>query len=210
MVLVPKWELGTGKMTRLLVCAATELELACYPDTEGVIKAVTGVGIALALLRLPELLEKYQPEHVLNIGIAGAYPECGLEIGDLVWATTEVFGDVGFEQTDGSFQPIQTSPFGAGYEALPLTPSPNNGEPEGAGCTVNSCAGTRATGEFRRDFFGASFETMEGAAVALVCHNAKISVSELRAISNIAAERDMRPENIKLALKNLTGVLKNL
>ncbi len=199
-------------MTRLLVCAATEFELACYPDTEGVVKAVTGVGIALALLRLPELLEKYQPEHVLNIGIAGAYPECGLEIGDLVWATTEVFGDIGFEQTDGSFQPIQTSAFGAGYEALLLNPlpTPHSPLPNSAGCTVNSCAGTRATGEFRRDFFGASFETMEGAAVALVCHNAKISVSELRAISNIAAERDMRPENIKLALTNLTGVLKNL
>jgi futalosine hydrolase len=193
----------------ILVCAATEFELACYPDTEGVLKAVTGVGIAQTFLRLPKLLEKHRPERVWNIGIAGAYPDCSLKIGDLVRATSEVFGDVGFEQPDGSFQPIQTSAFGGGYEALELSLllAPH-AHPTGAGCTVNACTGTRATGEFRRDFFRASFETMEGAAVALVCQSANVPVSELRAISNIAAERDMRPENIQLAVKNLREALK--
>jgi futalosine hydrolase len=198
---------------RLLVCAATEFELACFPEQEGVVRVVTGVGIPQTLLRLPSLLAKHQPTQVLNIGIAGAYPNCGLKIGDLVWAESEVFGDLGFEQPDGTFHPIQGSAFGEGYGRLELAYE-GKGEPEpaaaigGSGCTVNTCTGTRTTGEFRRDHFGVQFETMEGAAVVLCCQRAGVPVHELRAISNIAAERDMRPENIKHALERLGAFLR--
>ncbi|MGC4047341.1 MAG: hypothetical protein QM758_26370 [Armatimonas sp.] len=196
-------------MIRLLVCAATEFEVACFPDRAEVARVVTGVGIPHTLLRLPRYLTEYAPAQVLNIGIAGAYPDCELGIGNLICAVSEVYGDIGFEQTDSSFQPIQGSPFGQGYESYALSPLMHRqgNMASGGGCTVNSCTGTRATGEFRRDCFKARFETMEGAAVAQVCNAAGIPVSELRAISNIAAERDMRPENIRLALERLKDFL---
>jgi futalosine hydrolase len=193
-------------VTRLLVCAATELELECFPaGREGVVRAVSGVGIVQTLLRLPPLLVALRPEAVLNIGIAGAYPECGVAIGDLVWAESEVFGDVGFELPDGSFQSVAESPFGAGYEPLTLTVP--DGKTGLRGCTVSTCTGTRATGEQRRELFSAHFETMEGAAVALACQEAGVLAGEVRSISNIAAERDMRPENIKAALRALKEAL---
>lgn len=195
-------------MTRLLVCAATEFEANCFPDRAGVVRVVTGVGIPHTLLKLPRYLAEYMPDYVLNIGIAGAYPDSGLGLGDLVWAESEVYGDIGFEQTNGTFQPIQGSPFGQGYESFPLQLLKEGTEVAvAAGCTVNACTGTRATGEFRRDSFQASFETMEGAAVAQICLAEGIPVSELRAISNIAAERDMRPENIRAALERLKAFL---
>jgi futalosine hydrolase len=193
-------------VTRLLVCAATAFELECFPaGREGVVRAVSGVGVVQTLLTLPPLLAEHRPEAVLNIGIAGAYPECGLAIGDVVCAGSEVFGDVGFELPDGGFQPITESRFGAGYE--PLTLSVPDGAMGLRGCTVSTCTGTRATGERRRELFSAHFETMEGAALALACRKAGISVSEVRAISNLAAERDMRPENIKAALRALKEAL---
>ena len=204
----------------VLVCAATEFELACFPDTEGVAKAVTGVGVPATLALLPPLLEKFRPTLAVNIGIAGAYPETGLEIGDVVLGEREVFGDLGFELPGGGFTPLQDSPFGAWYEPLPLRlPFPRadevgnmpregaGGWVAGVGVTVNACTGTLATGERRRDRFGASFETMEGAAFALACRGAGVPAMEVRAISNVAAERDMRPENIKLALASLTEFL---
>jgi nucleoside phosphorylase len=68
---------------------------------------------------------------------------------------------------------------------------------------VNACTGTAATGARRRVLTGADFESMEGAAVALAGLEAGIPVAEFRAISNAAADRDMRPENIGLALRGL-------
>jgi futalosine hydrolase len=155
---------------------------------------------------------------ILNIGIAGAYPGTGLAIGDIVLADGEVFGDVGFELPEAPhFRHIAESEFGNEVYADPLpTVRPvafRDTAPAGCrvhvarGCTVNACAGTDATGERRARLFGAGFETMEGAAVALVGRTVGIPVCEVRAISNIAARRDMRPENIRLALQNLTRYL---
>ncbi len=48
---------------------------------------------------------------------------------------------------------------------------------------------------------------MEGAAIAQIGQQEGIPVCELRAISNIAAHRDMRPDNIALALTNLRTYL---
>ncbi|MBV9848547.1 MAG: hypothetical protein JO250_02550, partial [Armatimonadetes bacterium] len=90
--------------------------------------------------------------------------------------------------------PFPLMPFAAGRGAI-----------IGRGCTVNACAGTEATGRRREELFGAAFETMEGAAVAQAGQMLGIPVAEVRAISNIAARRDMRPENIRRALDRLAA-----
>jgi futalosine hydrolase len=197
----------------LLVCAATDFELAAFPDNAGpeLIRAVSGVGIAATLLGL-RLPDGPRPELILNIGIAGVYPGTGMEIGDVVLADGETWGDVGFElPEEPGFRPVTESPFG-GWYAEPL-PTVRPGEwylPNAhvaRGCTVNCCTGTEETGIRRRDRFGAGFETMEGAAVAALGRAWGIPVCEVRAISNIAGRRDMRPENIRRALDSLRRYL---
>ena len=73
------------------------------------------MGIPAALGSLLGLLQQVRPARMLSIGIAGAYPGSGLNIGDIVIGTSEVYGDVGFElpSDDGpfDFQSIQASPF---------------------------------------------------------------------------------------------------
>lgn len=180
--------------------------------------AVTGVGIPLTLARLQPLLAEYRPSLVVNFGIAGAYPGSGLAIGDLAAGESEVFGDLGMETPDESaFLPLGGMPWAdAEYRrALPLTMEPWGAPRPGAGpgdpvsprrakgCTVNACAGRAATGALRRRLFGADFESMEGAAAALAGALAGIPVAEIRAVSNFASDRDMRPENLELALRNL-------
>lgn len=205
-----------------LVCAATAFELDACPDAiaPGARRVVTGVGIPRVFETLPAALDDGDlPGLIVCVGIAGAYPDAGLAVGDLVLGDGEVYGDVGFElPEEPGFRHIRESDFGAEYaEPLPLVvPDALRREaPAGAdyrvaigrGCTVNSCAGTDATGRWRERRLGVAFETMEGAAVAQVGRRLGIPVAQVRAISNVAARRDMRPENIRRALANLRHYL---
>ena len=175
----------------LLVCAATPMELAAF----GVLDArtqslLTGVGIPLALAQTLVTADRLRPKRIVNIGIAGAYLGSKLEIGDIITG----------------FRSITESPWSEFYQTpLPLVQFAEfPGIRSGIGCTVNACTGTAETGKAREAAFGAEFETMEGAAVAQAGQILEIPVCEIRAISNFASERDMRPENIQLALANLT------
>ncbi|MBW8890448.1 MAG: futalosine hydrolase [Fibrobacteres bacterium] len=180
-----------------------------------VLLAVTGPGIPLTLARLMPLVLSERPSALVDIGIAGAYAGSGLSIGDLVMGENERFGDLGMETPEPQAflpmsgfdwsDPIYASPLALSLDPLgPLDPSGKAAAPKRArGCTVNACTGTAATGARRRATTGADFESMEGAAAALAGLEAGIPVAELRAISNAAADRDMRPENIGLALRAL-------
>lgn len=211
----------------LLVCAATAEELAAFPGAAGtaaelepgldigagILAAVTGVGIPETLVRLPPLLDRYRPEAVLNIGLAGVYPGCG-EIGQVFVGRAECYGDLGFELPEApGFRPLREAPFGRqpSSEEIPLHAA---GRWVGAaavrakGCTVNGCAGTDATGRLRAELFGARFETMEGAAVAQAGLSRGIPVTEIRCICNVAGHRDVRPVNIAQALRRLAEYLR--
>lgn len=210
----------------LLVCAATLPELSAFgepldagesdagdSDAGGFARRgtvgflLTGVGIPLALAQTLRAASTLSPARILNIGIAGAYPDSGLQIADVVAGTSETYGDVGFELPDPpGFRSVAESPWGAFYESpLPLKVFPEWAARArlGRGCTVNTCTGTAATGRRRAGQGGAIFETMEGAAVAQAGQMLGLPVGEIRAISNFAACRDMRPENIQLALARL-------
>ncbi len=202
-------ELGGRPWTRSLIIGQQTYNLA-----------VTGAGIPLTMARLLPLTAELSPSLIVNLGIAGAYPGSGLVVGDLVVGESECFGDLGLE-TPGpeSFQPVATLPWADDLyrHPLPLEMGTWSWDPQGPkgrlvdsgrlhrgrGCTVNQCTGKEATGTLRRALFQADFESMEGAAVALVAKIQKIPISEMRAISNFASTRDMRPENIALALGNL-------
>ena len=200
-----------------LVCAATDGELAAFPGSDGAYRRiVSGVGIPATLAALIPLVLENPPAFILNIGIAGAYPDTAIAIGDIVCATEEVYGDIGFElPEEPGFRSITDSEFGAFYRRpFLLSPPPTITKSPagfhvhaGRGCTVNACTGTLGTGRRRARQFAAVFETMEGAAVAQVARLYQIPVGEIRAISNIAADRDISPENIGLALRNLTAFL---
>lgn len=190
----------------LLVCAATAMELQTFGPTDG--SFLTGVGIPLALAQTLAVAGRLKPRRILNIGIAGAYPGSGLRIGDIVIGQSEVYGDVGFGLPDApGFRHVGESEWGAFYQMpLPLVQFSEFPVPHlGPGCTVNACTGTEAVGRLRETLFQAAFETMEGAAVAQAGQTLGIPVCEIRAVSNFASARDMRPENIRLALANLAA-----
>jgi futalosine hydrolase len=209
---------------RLLVCAATRFERAAFlrPEEEaatstddvcllesGIVAATTGVGIPATFQTLWPLVRQFRPARILNIGIAGAYPSSGRQIGELVMGWDEIYGDLGMElPEEPGFTSLRDTAFSPALyrDPLPLVELPEFDAPEvlrGRGCTVNICAGTERTGWLRERLFGVDFETMEGAAVAQIGQSEGVPVCELRAVSNRAGQRDMRPENIRRALENL-------
>jgi len=202
-----------SKPLDLMVCAATEMELKAFGEVREEADQdafLTGVGIPVALAQTLWVARYLRPTRLLNIGIAGAYPGSGLAVGDIVIGTEEVYGDVGFElPEEPGFRHVRESPWGKPYQyPKPLTVFPEfAGAREGRGCTVNTCTGTEATGRLRERLFDAAFETMEGAAVAQAGYILEFPVCEVRAISNIASDRDMRPENIRIALDALAAYL---
>jgi futalosine hydrolase len=210
-----------------LVCAATQFELDAMAGlrADGFVPLVIGVGIPQALRSLyRRLSEGDLPPLLLCIGIAGAYKSNAMSIGDIVVGGSEVYGDVGFELPEApGFMSVAEASFGSAYrEPMPLaTPDRfsrvgarvNAGRPYGIhvglrGCTVNTCAGSDATGAMRAQRFDAAFESMEGAAVAQVGVDFGIPVCEVRSISNFAARRDMRAEHVRIAVDNLAHYLR--
>ncbi|MFM7322185.1 MAG: hypothetical protein ACKO5K_11765 [Armatimonadota bacterium] len=195
----------------ILVCAATDLERAAWPGPmEGWLALTTGVGCVATLLSLA----KVGPiDAVVSMGIAGAYLGRGLDIGDVVLAGSEVIGDLGMEIPDrGRFIPLGETEFGGPDSRVLSTcvPAPWRDRFRVVpACTVSCCTGTAATGVFRRDRFDVAVETMEGAACAAFARDRGVPFVEVRAISNFASERDMRPANIRIALEALATTLES-
>ena len=178
--------------------------------------AVTGIGKVNAASTATALLEHFTPEIMINIGCAGAYPECGLAVGDLALATEEVFGDEGVVAPDGWHSmeligiPVVSKSGEDYFNRFPLTrwavdKAAHVAETggltlhRGAFVTVSAVSGSAARGAemFRR--FSGVCENMEGAAVAQVAALYGVDCMEVRGISNMVEDRDLSRWNIPLA-----------
>jgi len=153
---------------------------------------------------------------VLNIGIAGAMPGSGLEIGDAVLATRSVFADDGLITPDG-FQPCAAMGFPLIGQADHADISPELvdalsalSDRAGPIATVSTAAGTDARATEIASRTGAIAEAMEGAAVGLVCHRRGWAFAELRVISNTTGDRGGQRWDLQRALDRLTEVVRGL
>jgi len=190
----------------LLVAVATDQEIEplqhYYANQGGMKLLVTGVGPVVAAANLGSYLagQGSMVDGVLNIGVAGAYFDSGLELLDICLARQEIVGDFGICMQDeildfapGIIQPNspialenQISERIAGILEVNSIPYKVANF-----VTVNCCSGTRKRGDFLRKKFRAGCENMEGAGVAMVCKNFNIPCVELRCVSNTVEDRNM-------------------
>ena len=183
-----------------VVVFATELEKNAILEQE-LPWILSGVGLA-STYRSLMLANPTGP--LINLGICGAYPGTGVNIGDVVMVQDEVIADLGMENAhQGLFKPLRDYPFGTSHEVIECATFPFDGIPLVHACTVSTVTGTLATGVSRRDLYNATIETMEGYAVTDYANARGVQCVQLRAVSNIASTRDMQPQNIQLALNNL-------
>jgi len=206
-----------------LVVSATRMELdplrSLLKKSDQFSLLYIGVGPVESAINLTEFLSRQESgsiSGIINVGLAGAYPETGLDLLDICLAEKEVFGDIGIstangiDELDSSFAPplefilnrqlLKTS-------SMSLTEAGIK-NCNGNFVTVSSVSGTILRSIYLRDKFGAVCENMEGAAVARVCQKFSIPCLELRCISNMVVERDMQHWMVEEAVEVCCGALK--
>jgi len=184
-----------------------------------VVLSIGGMGKANAAHAATMLLSRPGIEALIVFGIAGAYPGSGARIGDVALATQEISGDEGvltpdgFKGTEhigiplvriGSAQMYNTFPAPArlldrARRALASFPAPVH---EGPFVTVSACSGTmERVRELEQRYHGLC-ENMEGAAAAQVALYHDVPWLEVRGISNLTEDRDLRRWDIPGAALN--------
>lgn len=190
--------------TVLLIPVATSFECALLrerlSDRADVMILVTGVGPVNAAHAVTMAVAQYRPSQILVCGVAGAYPESGLAIGDVVSAETECYGDLG-ASSPGGFLDMKALGFAviAGerpiYNELPMQIFPTARRAKFV--TMSTCTGMHDAAVAIERRTGGAVENMEGAAVAHVAHLVGIPVGEVRGISNIVTTRDTASWRLK-------------
>ena len=190
----------------ILLCAATDIECALLREQLQSVPSVaiirTGIGPVNAAYAATSFLAKTGARCVVVCGVGGAYPGSGLNVGDVVCAQSECYGDLGATSRAG-FLDMKALGFpiidGATpiYNELPMQVFPL------AKCvrfvTVSTCTGTDAMARAIEARTGGAVENMEGAAVAHVAHLHGVPVGEVRGISNIVTNRDTSQWKLKNA-----------
>jgi len=194
-----------------------------YEYTEGtighlrVVICTGGVGKVNAAASTAVMIYQHQPQLVINTGCAGAYVGSGLAIGNLVVASEEILADEGVVVTGGwkGLRYMKIAAVEQGevrcYNTLPLSSHAAEKAMQlaayydeilvrGRFATVSTCSGTLQQGEELSQRWNAIIENMEGAAVAQVCLRCGVDCLEIRGVSNMVEERDLKKWDIPRAV----------
>jgi futalosine hydrolase len=189
----------------LLICVATDLESQILRERLATSTAarvvVTGVGPVNAAHAVTVAVLQERPAGIVVCGVGGAYPSARIDVGGVVAADPECYGDLGAASPSGFLDmkalgfPVVQSP--QLYNDLPMQLFPAAKRVKFV--TVSTCTGTDAAARSIAARTGGAVENMEGAAVAHVAHLHRIPVGELRGISNIVTDRDPTSWRLKEA-----------
>jgi futalosine hydrolase len=208
---------------KLLLAAATEAEigstleaLASAPDTSvEVTPCITGVGLTAATFALTRALCTDRYDFVIQAGIGGAFDR-SIALGTVALVERETFGDLGAEDNDGfltvfdlGFEDQDRHPFQNGSLINPLSSIPFDVSdlPRISSLTVHTVSGIAHTVSERASHYGASLESMEGAALHFVCLSLGIPFLQLRAVSNYVEPRNRAAWQVKPAIAALNAQL---
>ena len=144
---------------------------------------VCGVGMVAVVEAVLAILHGNdgKPDLIILAGIAGAYSDSGLEIGDCVLVAEERVADAGAfrgERFEPFAHPVYRSPWVRSFPGFPVA----------GGNTVGVCAAPFLRTEEGKSLSGAAIENMEGAAFFAAMANSGVPFLELRAISNRVGE----------------------
>jgi len=192
----------------LIVCAAAV-------EGGGLCDEVIGVGKTAAAMRVTELLLGGRPPWLLLVGVCGVYPAAGLAVGDLCVVGEDRLADEGIGLAGGEFRGIAALGLGdegpfRGDEDRSRAIAARLAIREVAGATVSTCSACDERSRALVGRSGAAVETMEGAAVMLVCQHLGVPVVQLRAVSNRTGEREAAGWDLHGALRALHAALRSL
>jgi futalosine hydrolase len=208
------------------IAASSAVKLGSKSVIEGtlynqrVLLCVGGVGKVNASHAATILLTHFKPEVILVFGVGGAYPSSGANVGDVALAKEEISGDEGvltpngFKDTEYIGIPLVKKAATLIYSAY-STSEPlvwrslqllkSRQEPHGHSIhvgtfvTLSTCTGTTERAQELETRYHGLCENMEGAAVAQVAELHNVPWLEVRGISNLVEDRDLRKWDIPRA-----------
>lgn len=206
-------------MTKRLVLFPTRMEMdavlrhlpASLCEGGTTVYETCGVGPACAAMRSQQAIDRWCPERIWLIGVAGAFATSGLVPGDVVQGHSDRFADLGY-MNDRRFVTLEAMNLDMWQTDLELdsvfellADVPNvRAVPM---ITVSAMTASAELASQRSRDFNAATESMEGAAVAMVCHWAGLPFSQLRGISNTVGPRDRDAWRMVEALHAVAKVL---
>lgn len=187
---------------------------------------ITGIGKTNSALFLEKYIHTYSPpEQVINIGIAGAYPNNTIKIGDVAIASEEVYADEGVQAEDRFLSitdlgfPLFLKEGQAYFDTFPIPDARTvqekliikTGRPVHCGrfVTVSSCTSSPELYHQRNKQFQPLCESMEGAALCHVCTVNSIMFTEIRGISNFVGAYNRKNWQIEPAIQAATAAVLN-
>ncbi|WP_025688363.1 5'-methylthioadenosine/adenosylhomocysteine nucleosidase [Paenibacillus zanthoxyli] len=182
-------------------------------DGREIVLLQSGVGKVNAALTTALLIERYEPELIINTGSAGGIGS-GLRIGDVVVGTELAYSDVdatAFERYVYGQVPRMPARYPVQEEFLALARQLSTARESeesvftGLITTADSFIGRREAADLIRERFPESLATdMEGAAVAQTAYRFGVPFLAVRAISDIAgtAAEELFTSNLDLAALN--------
>jgi futalosine hydrolase len=181
-----------------------------------IILCISGMGKVNAAHTATLMIARFDPEALFVFGIGGAYPSSGARVGDLAIAQEEIAGDEGVLTPEGfkdtefigiplvktAASPVYTTfrasenPVRRSLQSLAHQRSGRGKIHVGSFVTLSTCTGTTARARELEERYGGLCENMEGAAVAHVAALHDVPWFEVRGISNIVEDRDLKKWDI--------------
>jgi len=210
---------------KVVISAATNRELKptylainpLYTDKNShfnVLFHQSGVGMLSTALSLTRMSLKFEPDLIIQVGIAGTFNK-SLKLGATVVVSEEMLGDMGVEEddkwkdifdlelTDRNFPPFEkgklVNPHLLKYNLLKL--------PEVSAVTVNEISTDIIRIQQLIKKYNPVIETMEGAALHYFCRELNIPFIQIKSISNYIGDRDKRNWKLKDAITNVNQTL---
>jgi futalosine hydrolase len=186
---------------------------------QSVVFCVGGMGKVNAA-HAATLLSGYGPKAIVVFGVGGAYPSSEAQVGEVAVAKEEIAGDEGVLTQDGfkdaeylgipllktatsviySTYPAPEQLVKRSLQTLISHPGADHGRIHvGTFVTLSTCTGTSARARELEARYHGLCENMEGAAVAQVAELGRIPWLEVRGISNIVEDRDLKKWDIPRA-----------
>jgi len=189
-----------------------------------VLLCVGGMGKVNAAHAATLMIAEFAPEALVLFGVGGAYPSSGAAVGDVALAHQEIAGDEGVLTHDGFMDteyigipllktassvifttyPASERLLKQSLHTLITTAEPGSGKVHfGPFVTLSTCTGTSARAMELEERYHGLCENMEGAAVAQVAALHNVPWLEVRGISNIVEDRNLKKWDIPGAAKSV-------
>jgi futalosine hydrolase len=187
-------------------------------DAGGSEFALLGVGKASSSLQLSRRLSREpRPALVVLFGVCGAHVDDAdaLAVGDICVVGSDCLADEGV-QTEDSFLSLDdlglaaTTTFEMDERRTTQAAAMLGNAPIVSGSTVSTCSGNDVMAAARLSHTAAAIETMEGAAVSLVCQELGVPLVQVRCVSNRTGDRSRAGWDLDRACINVQDAVRRL